>query len=317
VILGGDLRPLGERVELVLIQSVEISGLLDEFLAVDVFQKPSRNACHFREQPHECVLILASQQTRPIRSKLRTSLPLKEGKLQRQRSEIAKPEGGAADYDRDLAKAVADLYPGDANTPLTSSQVARKWIKRRKGLLTNSRAELLARWHKEARWEGSERPDWSKAKTLDELLDTRLLAGALEACREACLFESQQLKVAKDIAEDPEHVLQQLKQCCDLIRADTDMLALSDGPAGVSFDSLAGAFAVGALVGAKNLVEAQRAARGQLLSELGTEFHWLIIIQDTLLAFGIPRDEIVQAQGKYRAELDARLRNCLRLLKYN
>ena len=76
MILSRDLSPFDQSIQLVIIELIKVPGLLDELLGVDGPEIFQRDACHFRQQLHECGFVLRRQQPSAIRCEFGHALPL-------------------------------------------------------------------------------------------------------------------------------------------------------------------------------------------------------------------------------------------------
>ena len=59
MVLPSDLRPFNQRVQLVVVQFIKVSGLLNELLAIDGSEVFERNPRHFCQELHESGFVLS------------------------------------------------------------------------------------------------------------------------------------------------------------------------------------------------------------------------------------------------------------------
>lgn len=111
-------------------------------------------------------------------------------------------------YDYKAAEMLATIFP-DEGSPLTHEGGARKLYRRRQDGLTGLQVELLTRYYRKARFEGTVRPKW-KVRTLVELLASANLPDALHHSREAALEDVEELEFWLDWENDEESVARYL-----------------------------------------------------------------------------------------------------------
>ena len=197
--------------------------------------------------------------------------------------------------DRTAAEAVSQLFPSDPNTPLVAKDVARKFVKRRRGILGGNSALLLARWFRHARFEGTVVPDWKRVRTFSELLDERILSPALAAVRDAAQERIEELESMEDLSNYSDLGAQQLGYLEKMIEPGIDLVAFCS-----SRTDLPACCVVGWRKQLPDLVDVHRTYRETILSALVEARYWVQDgDQNPAEVFGISHDEIRNAQDEY------------------
>ena len=214
-------------------------------------------------------------------------------------------------HDRVAADAVSRLFPADPNTPLTSKDVARKFVKRRRGVLGGNAAMVLARWFPHARFEGQDAPAWRHAKTFSQLLDVKLLTPALDACRVAAGERLAEIDSMVDTATSFELGMQQLGYLEKFVEPGMDLVAFCLGRL-----DLPAVCTTAWRKRSPGLPDVHRSYKEAILGALVDERYWIEIHGENCAnVFGIDHEEIRAAQNAYWKPIEAEREAIIAMLK--
>lgn len=195
-------------------------------------------------------------------------------------------------YDLELVTEMCSLFPKDAVNPLTSPQVARKYVQRRQNLMTGKDVRLLVNWYRKVQWTGEERPEWVVLREYSQLLEQKHLKHILPACRATVLEDLKASKQPMKLRSDEDTPLATLHTVQDRLEKGYQLSELTGMPVA--------AILTARRKGLPGWEEIRDTSKSEILAELGYFMAWGGLFQqagvDLHQSLGVTAKEIDDAQ---------------------